>query len=108
MKDYTGTIKTGSVELTDLGSAVADGTLDKVIEIRKALADGTLKVFDTSKFTVDGQALTSYLADVDDMGDYVGETEVISDGYFHESEKRSAPYFDLTIDGITLLDQNYG
>ena len=108
MKDYTGTIKTGSVELTDLGSAVADGTLDKVIEVRKALADGTLKVFDTSKFTVDGQALTSYLADVDDMGDYVGETEVISDGYFHESEKRSAPYFDLTIDGITLLDQNYG
>ncbi|MBO4382534.1 MAG: BMP family ABC transporter substrate-binding protein [Clostridia bacterium] len=108
MKDYTGTIKTGSVELTDLGSAVADGTLDKVIEIRKALADGTLKVFDTAKFTVDGQKLDSYLADVDDMGDYVPETEVISGGYFHESEKRSAPYFDLTIDGITLLDKNFG
>ena len=42
------------------------------------------------------------------MGDYVGETEAIADGYFHESEKRSAPYFDLTIDGITLLDKNFG
>ena len=48
--------------------------------------------------------MTSYMADVDDMGDYVGETEVIADGYFHESEYRSAPYFDLEIDGITNLD----
>ena len=107
-KDYIGTIKTGSVELTNLGSAVAEGTLDKVIEVRKSLANGTLKVFDTSKFTVDGKKLDSYLADVDDMGDYQPETEVVSDGYFHESEKRSAPYFDLTIDGITLLDTNFG
>ncbi len=107
-KDYIGTIKTGSVELTNLGSAVAEGTLDKVIEVRKALADGTLKVFDTSKFAVKGEKLDSYIADVDDMGDYQPETEVISDGYFHESEKRSAPYFDLTIDGITLLDTNFG
>ena len=108
VKDYIGTIKTGSVELTNLGSAVAEGTLDKVVEVRKSLADGTLKVFDTSKFTVDGKKLDSYLADVDDMGDYQPETEVVSDGYFHESEKRSAPYFDLTIDGITLLDTNFG
>lgn len=108
VKDYIGTIKTGSVELTNLGSAVADGTLEKVIEVRKALADGTLKVFDTSKFTVDGKTLTTYLADVDDMGDYVPETEAIANGYFHESEYRSAPYFDMTIDGITLLDVNYG
>ncbi|MBQ7153048.1 MAG: BMP family ABC transporter substrate-binding protein [Clostridia bacterium] len=103
-KDYIGTIKTGSVELTNLGSAVAAGTLEKVIEVRDKLAKGELKVFDTSKFTKDGAPLTSYLADVDDYGDYAGETEVIKDGYFHESEYRSAPYFDLTIDGITLLD----
>ena len=42
--------------------------------------------------------------DVDDMGDFVPETEVIADGYFHESEYRSAPYFDMFIDGITNLD----
>ena len=58
-------------------------------------------MFDTSKFTVNGQTLTTYLADVDDAGDYVPETEAIHDGYFHESEYRSAPYFDILIDGIT-------
>ena len=104
VKDYIGTIKTGSVELTNLGSAVAEGTLEKVLDVRKQLADGTLKVFDTSKFTVAGKKLDTYLADVDDAGDFVKETEAIKDGYFHESEYRSAPYFDMTIDGINLLD----
>ena len=61
-------------------------------------------MFDTSFFTVNGAALDSYLADVDDMGDFAPETEVIADGYFHESEYRSAPYFDIDIDGITNID----
>ena len=61
-------------------------------------------MFDTAAFTVNGEALTTYLADVDDMGDFKGETEVVSDGYFHESEYRSAPYFDIDIDGIVNLD----
>ena len=60
-------------------------------------------MFDTACFTKDGAKLDSYLADVDDMGDFVPETEVIGDGYFHESEYRSAPYFDIDIDGITIL-----
>ena len=76
--------------------------------MKAQLEAGTLKVFDTSKFTVNGQNLTTYLADVDDAGDFVHETEAISNGYFHESEYRSAPYFDVEIDGITLLDRNYG
>jgi len=59
-------------------------------------------VFDTTTFTVNGEALTSYLADVDDMGDFVGDTEVVKDGEFKESFFRAAPYFDLNIDGITL------
>lgn len=45
------------------------------------------------------------MADVDDLGDYQGDTEAVKDGYFHESEYRSAPYFTLEIDGITLLDR---
>ena len=53
---------------------------------------------------MNGETLTEYLADVDDMGDFVPETNVIADGYFHESEYRSAPYFDLFIDGITNID----
>ena len=102
--DWTGTLQTGSVELSELNEGVAAaGTAEKLAEVRAALEAGSLKVFDTATFTVGGEALTSYLADVDDMGDYQPETEVIGDGYFHESEYRSAPYFDLDIDGINLL-----
>lgn len=106
--DYTGTIKTGSVQLTEFGDNVAPGTENAVVKAATELASGSLHVFDTDKFTVDGKHLTTYKADVDDMGDYIGETEVISDGYFHESEYRSAPYFDLEIDGIELLNKGFG
>ncbi|MBQ6529292.1 MAG: BMP family ABC transporter substrate-binding protein, partial [Clostridia bacterium] len=81
----------------------AAGTAEKLEEVKAALENGTVKVYDITTFTVNGAQLESYLADVDDMGDYQGETEVISDGYFHESEYRSAPYFDVDIDGITML-----
>ena len=104
--DWTGTIETGSVVLTDVNEAVAAaGTVEKIEEVKAALLDGSVKVFDTAAFTVGGEALTSYLADVDDMGDFVGETEVIEDGAFQESKFRSAPYFDLDIDGITIIDK---
>ena len=103
--DWTGTIETGSVELSAINEkAAAAGTVEKIEEVKAGLLDGSIKVYDTATFTVGGETLTSYLADVDDMGDFVGETEVISDGYFHESEYRSAPYFDLDIDGITNID----
>ena len=104
--DYTGSIDTGSVVITELGAAAAPGTQQKLDEVKAQLKDGTLKVFDCSKFTVNGQHLTSYKADVDDAGDFVPETEVIkTEGgvtYFAESEFRSAPYFDISIDGITI------
>ena len=103
--DWTGTIATGSVELTEVNEqAAAPGTVEKIEEVKAALEAGTLHVYDTSTFTVGGAPLDSYMADVDDMGDYQGDTEVVIDGYFHESEFRSAPYFDLQIDGINLLD----
>ncbi len=103
--DWTGTIATDSVLLTDVNEAVAaEGTVEKLEEVKAALLDGSLQVFDTTTWTVDGASLDEYLADVDDMGDFVPETNVIADGYFHESEYRSAPYFDIDIDGITNLD----
>ena len=103
--DYVGTIETGSVVLTDLGAkATAKGTADKLAEVKAGLLDGSIQVFDTATFKVGGKTLDSYQADVDDMGDYVGETEVIKDGAFLESEYRSAPYFDLDIDGITIKE----
>ena len=100
--DWTGTIATGSVELLELNTAVAaEGTQAKLDEVKAQFEAGTLHVYDTDTFTVKGEKLDTYLADVDDDGTFTGETEAVSDGYFHESEYRSAPYFDLLIDGIT-------
>ena len=107
--DWTGTLKTGSVVLTDVNEKVAaKGTAEKIAEVKKQLEDGTLHVFDTSTFTVDGKTLTSYMADVNTDANNEGDTEAVADGYFHESEYRSAPYFNVQIDGITLLDKNFG
>ena len=106
--DWTGTLATGSVVLTEVNEqAAAAGTAEKIAEVQKALEDGDLHVFDVSTFTVGGESLTSHMADVDTDAAYTPDTEAIADGYFHESEYRSAPYFDLQIDGITLLDQKF-
>ena len=110
--DWTGTIETGSVVLTDVNTkAAAAGTVEKIAEIKAKLLDGSIKVFDTARdnyITVGGQKLTTYMADVDTDAEFKKDTEAVADGYFHESEKRSAPYFDVRIDGIELLDENYG
>ena len=103
--DWTGTIETESVLLTDLNDAVAaEGTAEAIEEAKAKLLAGELQVFDASTFTVGGAALDSYMADVDTDPNYEGDTEVVIDGAFMESNFRSAPYFDLQIDGITLLD----
>ena len=106
--DWTGTLATGSVVLTELNDAVvAEGTQEALDAVKAELEDGTRHVFDVTTFTVDGQQLDSCKADVDTDPDYTPDTEAIVDGYFAESTFRSAPYFQLNIDGITLLDQAY-
>ena len=120
--DWTGTLATGSVVLEELNTDVAAAGTAEAIEAAKAkLESGELHVFDVSTFTTkaddtmntfkvdflkvdENGHITSYLADVDTDEAYTGDTEVIHDGYFAESEKRSAPYFDLQIDGIELLN----
>lgn len=108
--DWCGDIATNSVVLSGLNQNVAaKGTQAKIEEVAAAFEAGTLHVFDTSKWTMNGEHLTEYKADVD--GDFTGETNVIHDGYFDESNAkdfRSAPYFDIIIDGITNLNTNYG
>ena len=106
--DWTGTLSTGSVVLTEMGKNVAEGTQAKLDEVLKGLKDGTINVFDTANFTVQNQTLTSYKADVDTDANFEKDTEVIANGIFEESKFRSGPYFDIEIDGITLLDRNYG
>ena len=108
-KDWTGTIATGSVVLTAIGSnAPAEGTQAALDQVKAGLQNGTINVFDTANWTVGGQKLTSYLADVDTDAAYAKDTEAIENGIFFESKHRSAPYFDVEIDGITLLDRDYG
>ncbi len=107
--DWTGTLATGSVVLTDVNeAAAAKGTADAIAEAKAKLEDGSLNVFDVSTFTVKGEKLTSYMADVDTDAEYTADTEAIKDGAFLESTYRSAPYFDIQIDGINLLDTNFG
>ena len=120
--DWTGTLATGSVVLTELNTDVAAaGTQEAIDDAMAKLEAGELHVFDCATFTTkaddtmnpfkidflkvdaDGH-ITSYLADVDTDEAYTGDTEVIENGYFAESAKRSAPYFDLQIDGINLLN----
>lgn len=104
--DWTGTIDTESVQLTEINNDVASSRTETVLkEIENKLISGEIHVFDTSTFTVDGKTLTTYLADVDTDANFTGDTEVIHDGYFHESEYRSAPYFDLNIDGIEIIGE---
>lgn len=103
--DWTGTIATGSVELTELNEDVAaPGTQEAIDAAIAGFEDGSIHVFDTATFTVGGATLDEYMADVDTDAAFTPDTNVIADGYFHESEFRSAPYFDLQIDGINLLD----
>lgn len=112
-KDWTGTIATGSVELTAFGTAATADTAAKVAGIKAKLMNGTLNVFDTATFTVNGATLETYMANVNFEDDGTGkdnnkaDTQVIENGVFFESKHRSAPYFDVEIDGIKLLDRKY-
>ena len=115
--DWTGTLATGSVVLTDINTDVAaEGTAEAIADATAKLESGEVQVFDCSAFTVSGDNVTdamtvdadghvtSYLADVDTDAAYTGDTEAVENGAFKESTFRAAPYFDLKIDGITLLD----
>ena len=103
--DWTGTVATGSVELTEVNEkAAAKGTQEAIDKAIADLESGKVNVFDTANFTVKGKALTSYKADVDSDPEFKGDTEVVKDGVFEESKYRSAPYFDIDIDGISVIE----
>ncbi len=92
----------GAVAITELGENAAEGTQEKVDEVWAAIDDGSLKVFDTSTWTVNGETITSTATD--DLADtYYGVEYINEDGYFMESEVASAPAFQFIIDGITEL-----
>lgn len=110
--DWTGDFSTDSVAVLDFGANVSDEAKQAVATAKAAILDGTLEVFDCATFTVDGEHLTQYKADVDTDAAFTPDTQVIKTKtvgdktitYFAESEYRSAPYFDVRIDGITELN----
>ena len=106
--DWCGGIEEGSVVLTEINEDVAAaGTADAIEEAKAKILAGEIEVFDTANFTVDGKKLDSYKADVDTDAAYTPDTEAIENGAFKESKFRSAPYFDLAIDGITRLNEAF-
>lgn len=105
--NFTGTIADGSVKY----ACADEGYADILKDVEAELKAKTRRVFDCSTFTVEGKHLTvdsDYLADVDDMHDYVSETKVIKEEggitFYDESAFRSAPYFDINIDDIEKLN----
>ena len=102
-KDYSVGYAHDGVQISDLGESCAPGTQEAVDAAIAAIKDGTLHVFDTSTFTMGGEPVTSWFA-LDTDGDWTPDSEeAIADGYFHESEVISAPYFSIRIDGINEL-----
>ena len=110
--DWCGGIKEGSVVLSGINLDVAaEGTVEAIEAAIAGFQAGTLNVFDVTKdnyITVNGEKLTSYMADVDTDEAYTPDTEAIVNGYFNESGDRSAPYFNILIDGIENINTNYG
>ncbi len=117
-KDWSEGYKTGAVGITALGSSVAEGTKEAVDAAEKKIKDGSFHVFDTTKFTVNNQKLTSHKHDFSFMDYstnpattiYKGETiETVktegNESYVEESVVRSAPYFDINIDGINWTNK---
>ena len=104
--DFACGVAEGAQKISALGPNCADGTQAAVDAAWAGIKDGSIKVFDTSKFTVGGEEVTTAFA-LDTDGDWVNDTaEAIVDGAFVESVHRSAPYFSLRIDGITELNNN--
>ncbi len=98
-----------AVVMTDLNEAIAaPGTAEKLAEVEAKLRSGELQVFDTSTFTIGGAKLeTAFALDTD--GDFAPDSEeAVFDGAFHESHFQSAPYFNLPIDGIQRLNEEFG
>ena len=115
--DWSRGYSDGAVGITELGKSCAAGTAEKVKEVEDALKAGTFHVFDTSKFTVEGERVTSNVVDFSYLDFTTNPPTVVYQGeqketvktagdvsYVEESIIRSAPYFSLKIDGITWLN----
>jgi basic membrane protein A len=103
--DWCGSYQDGSVYLTQLNDSIlVDGTVDKIKDVEKSLRSGKCKVFDTTKFTVEGESLESLVSGSDTYKSY---KKYVSNGAYHESSKRSAPTMKFLVDGVSKITGNY-
>ncbi len=120
--DWCAGLEKGSVLLMGYNDANVTAEMKTEIDaISQKIQSGEIKVFDTSTFTVTNTAvleanfifpdmykvdeeghLIEYMADAVADSAYTPDTQVIKDGCFQESTVRSAPYFNVIIDGVTL------
>lgn len=108
VQDYMGHgLNDGDIKLTALNESIAaEGTAEAIADAEAKIKSGELQVFDTSKFTVEGKEVTE--AYIDMNADFKpDDTNAVFDGYYHESFFKSAPNFDLRIDGIELLNEKF-
>lgn len=112
--DWSGGFATDAVFVTELNEKIAaSGTQEAIDAAIEKLNKGEIKVFDTQSFTVPATQDGSYTVDadghltsafaIDSNGDWVNDSvEAVIDGEYKESFVRSAPYFAMIIDGITV------
>lgn len=95
----------GAVTLTQLNDTIlVDGTVERLKEVEKNLRNGKEKVFDTEDMTIGGDNLKE-LAETDK--DYKKYKNLVSNGEFKESSKRSAPTMDFLVDGVEVSTYDY-
>ena len=111
--DWCGGFAEGSTLLIGYNNAnVTEEMKADINAVEEKIKAGEIKVFDTSTFTVTAVAndsaktdadghLTEYMADAVADEAFTPDTQVVNNGEFQESTVRSAPYFNIIIDGVT-------
>jgi len=96
--DWSKGYEEGAVYITAINPKVATSDAQaKTDAAIAAIKAGTLKVFDTSTFTIGGKTIEALIAE---GGDFAKYAAFVSDGQFKEQNGVAAPSFDLRIDGI--------
>lgn len=96
--DWSKGYEEGAVYITKINSKVATSDAQAKAEAaEKAIKAGTLKVFNTKSFTINGKSIEDLIKA---GGDFAKYSNYVKDGAFNEQNGFAAPAFDLRIDGI--------
>lgn len=102
--DWVAGLDEGAVCISAPNQSCCEDTKQKIDEAEEGLISQQIKVFSTDSFKVNGKEVNSAYATDTDGDDVPDEDQAVFDSEFHESYFRSAPYFSLDIDGITVLN----